>query len=263
MATTRDTRAANSSPRKILGMRVDPISAYAARDVILGWAAAPCASAHIVCAANVHMVMEAYDDPSFQALVNGADLVLPDGVPTVWGLRLLGARIARRVRVSPDFIFDVLGAAERHHIPVGLYGGTEQTLPAIRAALLSRFPSLSIAFDYAPPFRPLMTEEDEEVVVAIRESGARVLLVGIGCPKQERWMAAHRHSVPCVMMGVGAAFDLFAGNTKEAPGWTRDIGLEWLYRLLLEPRRLWRRHLRNNPRFASLFAQQLIRSRLL
>jgi N-acetylglucosaminyldiphosphoundecaprenol N-acetyl-beta-D-mannosaminyltransferase len=124
-----------------------------------------------------------------------------------------------------------------------------------------RFPGLRIAFAMSPPFRALGPAEDAEVVADIRESGARILFVGLGCPKQERWMTAHREALPCVLLGVGAAFDFLAGAKRQAPGWLQRAGLEWLFRLVSEPRRLWRRYLIQNPRFLFHLARELARSR--
>jgi N-acetylglucosaminyldiphosphoundecaprenol N-acetyl-beta-D-mannosaminyltransferase len=184
--------------------------------------------------------------------------MLPDGVPMVWALRLFGASQASRVRVSPDFLIELLGRAECGGITLGLYGGTDETLAALRSLLEREFPGLTVAFSYGPPFRPLTPEEDAAVVDEIDASGAQLLLIGIGCPKQEKWMASHRQQLSCVMFGVGAAFDLFGGKTREAPRWMQPLGLEWVFRLLLEPRRLWRRHLRHNPRFVVLLARGVL-----
>jgi N-acetylglucosaminyldiphosphoundecaprenol N-acetyl-beta-D-mannosaminyltransferase len=126
-------------------------------------------------------------------------------------------------------------------------------------ALTATFPALRVVFAYSPPFAPLSDREDEEIVATILDSGARILFVGLGCPKQERWMAAHRERLPCAMLGVGAAFDFLAGAKRQAPGWMQRAGLEWLFRLLCEPRRLWRRYAVLNPRFALAFARQLAR----
>ena len=216
----------------------------------------------MVCAANVHMVMEAWDDSRYRAMLNRADLVLADGQPLVWALRLLGVPQRGRVRVTPNLLLRLFAEAERHGWSVGLYGGSDETLPVFRAFLAERFPRLSLPFADAPPFRLLTAEEDEEVVTRMRSAGVQLLLVGLGCPKQERWMAEHRQRLSCVMIGVGAAFDLFGGRTKEAPRWTRDIGLEWAYRLAQEPRRLWRRHAKHDPRFVTLLALQVARRSL-
>lgn len=245
-------------------MRVDQIEARAARDLIVEWAAQGSAERTVgrtVCAANVHMTMETRDDPSFRDVVNQADLVVPDGVPMVWALRLLGLPQARRVRVSPDLLLELFASCETLGVRVGLYGGSPETLGVFTAFLGRAYPRLEVACAISPPFRPPTAEEDERDVATLRDAGVQLLLVGIGCPKQERWMAAHRDRLPCVMFGVGAAFDLLGGRTKNAPAWTRDIGLEWAYRLALEPRRLWRRYLYHNPRFVLLFARQLLRER--
>jgi N-acetylglucosaminyldiphosphoundecaprenol N-acetyl-beta-D-mannosaminyltransferase len=149
--------------------------------------------------------------------------------------------------------------AEERGLPVGLYGGTPEVLEALRGRLVERHPLLRIAFAASPPFRPLTPEEVASTLEAIEASGARILFVGLGCPKQERWMAAQRSGLPCVMVGVGAAFDFLAGAKRQAPRWLQGAGLEWLFRLASEPRRLWRRYLILNPRFLFLLARELAR----
>jgi N-acetylglucosaminyldiphosphoundecaprenol N-acetyl-beta-D-mannosaminyltransferase len=144
---------------------------------------------------------------------------------------------------------------------VGFYGGSREVLDAVCAEMERCHPALEIAFRYSPPFRSLGPEEDAELAAAIEDSGARILFVGLGCPKQERWMAAHRASLSCTMVGVGAAFDFIAGTKRQAPAWMQRSGLEWLFRLACEPRRLWRRYVYNNPRFVYAFARQLWRER--
>lgn len=251
--------AGDFEARHVLGMRVDSIEAGPALSLVASWCLD--GRSKTICAANVHMVMEAWDDSTFRGLVNSSDLVLPDGQPLVWALRLLGLRQNRRVRMTPDFIAGVIAAAADAGVVVGLYGGTNESFDAIRSYLTARTPALKVGFAYAPPFRPLTEDEDRKVVAEIKAAGVKLLLVGIGCPKQERWMAERARDLDCVMIGVGAAFDLFAGRTREAPAWTRDIGLEWVYRLILEPRRLWRRYTNTNPRFIALFGLQLLNER--
>jgi len=242
--------------RYILGMRVDATSYAHAASLVLDWAAA--GESRYVSVANVHMVMETHDDPAFRQVVNGADLVTPDGMPLVWGLRLLGVDRQQRV-YGPDLTLALCRAAAEQGIPVGFYGGTEESLAALEASLRRRFPDLRIACMISPPFRPLSDGQDAAFTRQIRDSGARILFVGIGCPKQERWMAAHKNRIPAVMVGVGAAFDFHSGRVKQAPVWLQRLGLEWAFRLLMEPRRLWRRYLRHNPRFVALFLVQLLR----
>jgi N-acetylglucosaminyldiphosphoundecaprenol N-acetyl-beta-D-mannosaminyltransferase len=199
--------------------------------------------------------MEAYDSAEFREIMNSADLVTPDGMPLVWALRLLGARHATRV-YGPDLMLHILEAAAREGLPVGFYGADPRTLGMLTENVRRRVPALRIAYAFSPPFCPLEREEDESIVREIEASGARILFVGLSTPKQERWMAAHRGRVDAVMLGVGAGFDFLAGTKPQAPRWMMRAGLEWLFRLLTEPRRLWRRYLRHNPRFAVCFALQ-------
>jgi N-acetylglucosaminyldiphosphoundecaprenol N-acetyl-beta-D-mannosaminyltransferase len=203
------------------------------------------------------MVMEAYDSSQFRQIVNGADLVTPDGMPLVWGLRLLGVGHATRV-YGPDLTPCLLGVAEEERISVGFYGGTPRVLALLRMILARRFPDLRVAFYKSPSFRPPTPEEDRADVDEINQSGARILFIGLGCPKQERWMAEHIGRVQAVMIGVGAAFDFLAKVKPQAPRWMQKSGLEWCFRLCTEPRRLWRRYLKHGPRFVGLFGLQLL-----
>lgn len=257
-ALKRDPAAPPFGSRRILGMRVDATTYADAARAILDMAE----SGHggMTCVATVHMVMEAFDAPDFQRLVNAADLVTSDGVPLVWALRWLGIPRAQRV-YGPDLTPVVCREAARRGVPVGFYGGHPEVLEALTRELAARIPSLRIAFSHSPPFASLSAEEDAKLTAAIVDSGARVLFVGLGCPKQERWMATHRDPLPCAMLGVGAAFDFLAGRKRQAPRWIQDAGLEWLFRLLCEPRRLWRRYAVHNPRFAFHFSCQLVRQR--
>lgn len=241
--------------RYLLGSRVDATSYDAACDQIERWAMAG-RSCYVI-AANVHVVMTAYWQRTFQAVVNQAALVTPDGMPLVWALRLLGVPSAVRV-YGPDLMLAWCDRAARSGVPIFLYGGTATMLAKLEQRLCDAFPGLAIVGSYAPPFRPLTVEEEAADVERIRGSGARVLLVGLGCPKQEEWMARHQGRLPLVMIGVGAAFSFHSGEVSQAPRWMMRQGLEWLYRLLVEPRRLWRRYLLNNPAFVVLMGWQLV-----
>jgi N-acetylglucosaminyldiphosphoundecaprenol N-acetyl-beta-D-mannosaminyltransferase len=241
--------------RYILGTRVDATSYADATARILEWARA--GESRYVCVCGVHGVMEGHDVEEFQKISNAADLVTPDGMPLVWVLRRLGLKDQSRV-YGPDLTLSVLQGAEQAGIAVGLYGGTGEVLDALQRIYRRRFPRLQIAYTYSPPFRALTREEDDEIVQAINASGTRILLVGLGCPKQERWVSAHRNRVRAVMLAVGAAFDFHAGRVRQAPRWMQRVGLEWLFRLLMDPRRLWRRYFKNNPRFLWLIAWQLL-----
>jgi N-acetylglucosaminyldiphosphoundecaprenol N-acetyl-beta-D-mannosaminyltransferase len=254
---TTGTRRPGS--RDILGSRIDATSYDDATDRIMRWAAA--GESCYVCAANVHMVMEAYDDPGFSRVVSSAVLVTADGMPLVWGLRQLGIRSATRV-YGPTLTLHVCHAAAEKQLPVALYGGTEESLAVFTAFLGRRFPQIRVVCGIAPPFRALTAEEDRHFTDILAASGARILLVGIGCPKQERWMAEHESRIPAVMLGVGAAFDFHSGRVSQAPPLLQRMGLEWLYRLIREPRRLWKRYFKHNPRFIYYFSIQLVKFKL-
>ena len=213
-----------------------------------------------VCVSNVHMCMEAFDDPVFCQVVNEADLVVPDGMPLVWGLKLLGHAKASQVRGS-DLLLYLCGEAEKAGIAIGLYGGTEDSLTDFQKFLFRKFPGLRISFAASPPFRELSVNEKTRYVEEINASDCRILFVGIGCPKQEKWMAEHRDKLTCVMIGVGAAFDFFSGRKKHAPRWMQRLGLEWFFRLASDPRRLWKRYLKHNPRFLYFFGKQILSSK--
>lgn len=244
--------------RFILGMRVDATSYARATDQIVQWSREN--QGRMVVAANVHVTMEAYDDPRFRAIINNADLVTPDGVPLVWALRALGVSGAERV-YGPDLTLHVCAAAAEQGIPIALYGGTEASLADFVEVLQDRFPGIQIVGCIAPPFRPLTPEEDAAYTEQLVASGARILFVGIGCPKQEKWIADHLDRIPAVMLGVGAAFDFHSGRVRQAPAWMQRMGLEWFFRLMMEPRRLWRRYAKHNPRFLLLFFKQWLHSR--
>ncbi len=242
--------------RCILGCPVDCVDYHEAVARIVHWAHR--GESRYVCVACVNTVMEAYDSAAVRRAVAAADLVTPDGMPLVWALRLLGAREARRV-YGPDLTPLVLEAAARARLPVGFYGGAPDTLKKLLGVVRQRCPAIRIAYAWSPPFRPLTPEEDVRVVREINSSGARILFVGLNTPKQDLWMHAHRGHVRAVMLGVGAAFDFLAGTKPQAPRWIMPLGLEWLFRLATEPRRLWKRYLKHNPRFVALFGQQLLR----
>ena len=241
--------------RRVLGMRVDATSYEHAATEILGWASS--GESRYVCIATVNNVIEAHDNPAYQRVMEHADLVTPDGMPLVWGLGLLGVRGATRV-YGPDLTPILCERAAAAGIPVGFYGSTPEVLADLTTNLARQYPDLQVGYTYSPPFRPQTPDEDAVVRERIAQSGVRLLFVGLGTPKQELWMAANG-DVRTVMVGVGAAFDFIAGHKRQAPNLLQDLGLEWLFRLFNEPRRLWRRYLYRNPRFVVLFAAQLLK----
>ncbi len=211
-------------------------------------------------AAAVNLVMSAREEPETAAAVRDATLAVPDGQPLVWALRALGHRRATRI-YGPDLMIAFCARAAQRGIPIYLYGGrTPEALALLGARLRERFPGLEIAGAYSPPFRPLTAAEEDEVVARIDASGAAVVWVGTGQPKQEKWMHGMRPRLAApLLVGVGAAFDFHAGLVPQAPAWMQRSGLEWAYRLSREPRRLWRRYARYNPRFVACFAAQYAR----
>jgi N-acetylglucosaminyldiphosphoundecaprenol N-acetyl-beta-D-mannosaminyltransferase len=215
-----------------------------------------------VTAAAVNLIMVAREDQRTRAAVLGATLAVPDGQPLVWALRALGHARATRV-YGPDLMARFCARAARSGTPMYLYGGrTPAALELLEARLRERFPGLQIAGGFSPPFRALSAAEQERVIAAIDSSGAQVVWVGTGQPKQEQWMLEMRPRLAApLLVGVGAAFDFHAGLVSQAPGWMQRSGLEWLYRLSREPRRLWRRYARYNPLFMVGFARQYARER--
>ena len=244
-------------PITVISTPIHPTSYGDACDRIQTWVETK-TSGYIV-AANVHVVMTAYWHKSFQKILQRAALVTPDGMPLVWALRWLG--VANQTRVyGPDLMLAWCDRAAHLGLSIYLYGGTEVMLEKLQSSLEQRFPGLQVAGVHAPPFRLLTVDEEQTDVDRIHASGAAVVFVGLGCPKQEEWMA-RQQDLQAVAIGVGAAFSFFSGEVSQAPRWMMAIGLEWLYRFLMEPRRLWQRYLINNPAFVVLFAWQLLRRR--
>lgn len=242
--------------RRILGMRVDATSYAHAAEQILRWARR--GESRYVCVATVNNVIEARDDPAYHALIEAADLVTPDGMPLVWLARLHGLEHVERV-YGPDLMLALchrsISKGYRHF----LYGGAEGVPDRLANRLNRRYPELQIVGNYSPPFRPLTDEEDKQIIQMINEANPDVVWIGLSTPKQERWMAEHigRLTAP-VLVGVGAAFDFHSGLKRQAPRWMQRSGLEWLFRLANEPRRLWRRYLVIIPLFILLVLHQAL-----
>lgn len=241
----------------VLGVRFHATRYDEATACIMAWAQVG-ASRTVYCS-NTHSVIEAQDDEAFRALLNRADLNTPDGVPIVWALRDQGLA-AERV-YGPDLTLHVLRAAAATGVPVAFYGSSAATLDALRERLPCLAPGLDLRAMLSPPFRPLTDAETGAYRDELVASGARILFVGLGCPRQERWMDDHRGALPLVMLGVGAAFDFHAGRVRQAPAWLQRAGMEWAFRLAMEPRRLWRRYARVVPRFLLGYARQRAASR--
>jgi N-acetylglucosaminyldiphosphoundecaprenol N-acetyl-beta-D-mannosaminyltransferase len=222
--------------------------------VMLSWAKER--TSKFVCVANTHMIVEAHQSPQFKNVLHLADLVTPDGMPLVWMMKLLG--IHNQDRVAGMDIFQALCTeASSQNLSVFFVGSQDSILNKIKMRLAEEFPNLRIAGMQSLPFRPLTREDNEAILQQIKMSGASLVFVSLGCPKQELWMAQHRGRLPAVMIGLGGVFPVYAGIQKRAPQWARDSGLEWLYRLSQEPKRLWKRYGSTIPVFVFLAALQL------
>jgi N-acetylglucosaminyldiphosphoundecaprenol N-acetyl-beta-D-mannosaminyltransferase len=252
--TSQSVRGTRRGAR-VQGTFIDAVTLENALERILQWARR--AESRCVCTCNVHMIVTASRDAGLSAALERADLVTPDGMPVAVALRVEGFRAQSRVS-GPDLAWAVCERAAAEKVPIYLYGATEATLERLKSNLKRALPALVIVGSWAPPFRPLSYQEDQIAVDRIRASGARLVLVGLGCPKQELWMEAHRGRIPAVMIGVGAAFDFHAGAVRRAPAWMQRSGLEWLHRLLSEPHRLWRRYLVTNSLFLLAMARRAL-----
>lgn len=240
----------------VLGARIDALGWDAALDRLLGWAQRR--ESRYVAICNAHVVVSASRDADYREVINGADMATPDGAPVAWMLRRQGFAGQPRIN-GPDLMWALAGRCAAQGVPVYCYGSTPHTLDLLQQRLRAAFPALVLHAE-SPPFRALTEQEDADAVARINATGAGVVLVGLGCPKQERWMAQHRGRVQAVMVGVGAAFDFHAGTVRRAPAWMQAHGLEWLHRLASEPRRLWKRYLVTNTLFVLGAGWQLLRT---
>ncbi len=211
----------------------------------------------VVCVANVHMLMEAYWHPELSSVLKNADLVTPDGMPLVWMMRLMGARQQDRV-AGMDILLSLCQLAQLQNIKIFFLGSQAIILEKMRTKLEDEFPELQITGMEPLPFRPLTQVEDDAIIQKIHESKAQVVLVSLGCPKQEYWMHEHKGKIQAVMVGLGGVFPVLAGIHKRPPLWVRNAGLEWLYRLIQEPRRLWSRYGKTIPPFIWIASRQLL-----
>ena len=211
-----------------------------------------------ICFANVHMVVEATRNLYLAGCVNNATWVVADGVPLVWAIRAIYQRSQERV-TGLDFLPDLLDRACEENLSVYFYGSTTDVLQATLHTCQQKFPSLKIAGTYSPPFRALTSEEEDVAIRRIVDSGAQLVFVALGCPRQEIWIARVRHRIPAVLLGVGGALPVLAGKFSRAPNWMQRFGLEWLFRLIQEPTRLFRRYFTTN----TLFVFYLLRKHII
>lgn len=243
--------------REVAGVGVSVTDYARTTDAVI--AAAEANRPLLVTALAVHGLTVAASDAEIGTAIQSFDVVTPDGQPVRWALNLLhGVGLEDRV-YGPELMLRVCAAAEREGVGIYLYGSRSTVLDGLRTRLQARFPRLRIAGWRASRFRPSTAEEDADDVRDILSSGAGIVFVGLGCPRQERWAYEHRNLIPRPMICVGAAFDFHAGTVRQAPSWMQARGLEWLFRLAMEPRRLWKRYLTTNPKFVALVLHDWVR----
>ncbi|REK12653.1 MAG: glycosyltransferase [Planctomycetota bacterium] len=246
--------------RDLFGVEISAVTCSEACDAIL-------ASAHqgepaIVSAFSVHALIEAATTAELAGWVNRFAMIVPDGQPVRWALNWLhDARLKSNVR-GADLMWNLCQRAAAENLSIYLYGGTPSTLARLVGSLQNAFPAMRIARAESPPFRPLTADEDEALIERINASGASLMFIGLGCPKQDIFAAAHADTIRPVQICVGAAFDFHAGTKPAAPVWMQRSGLEWLYRLGQEPRRLWKRYLVTNTKFLAKLVVELTRKRV-
>jgi N-acetylglucosaminyldiphosphoundecaprenol N-acetyl-beta-D-mannosaminyltransferase len=263
LSPPQETAAPPTSPREVSVLGV-PL-ALTDYDDTMEWMDAAIAHGEkgYICVAATHTVMVCDEDPEFREAVLNSSLTVPDGQPLVWAMNALGGNLTDRV-YGPDLMARYCERSASNGTRMYLYGGRNQgALVQLALNLRQSYPGLKIVGGYSPPFRDLSAEEEDAIIDEINGTQADIVWVGVGAPKQEKWMAAMRSRLDApVLVGVGAAFDFHAGLVPQAPEWMQSAGLEWLYRMAQEPRRLGPRYVRYNPRFVTGFARQYARHRL-
>ena len=240
---------------RVLGSFIDSLKYENCIRQIIKWALI--SESRTVCICNVHVVVTANSNFALQSAINNCDMATADGMPIAWTLRSNGFPSTDRIS-GPDLMQDLLSTLCSHKLPVFFYGSTPKTLDSLIRRVAHRYPGLPVAGYYSPPFRSLTSTEDAHVIEMLNSSGARIIFIGLGCPKQELWMAEHKGKVNAVTIGVGAAFDFHAGNIKRAPKLLQRLGMEWLYRLYQEPGRLFYRYMTTNGIFIKYVLQKKI-----
>ncbi|MCG5056559.1 MAG: WecB/TagA/CpsF family glycosyltransferase [Limnoraphis sp. WC205] len=241
----------------LLGIKVNAIDYESAVNQVMN--AAKNQQSMIVAAQPVHGIMTAVLDKAYRYRLNRFDLVCPDGQPVRWALNLLYKTNLKDRVYGPNLTLYICEKAAQQDTGIFLYGSTPKVLEKLESNLIQKFPTLKICGSISPPYRPLTIEEDAAFIQQIQTSEARIVFVGLGCPRQETWAFEHRDLLNCPILCVGAAFDFHAGNIPQAPSWMQRGGLEWAFRLWQEPKRLWKRYVFLNPLYLILLFLQLIR----
>lgn len=218
-------------------------------------------SSSYVCVCNVHMVIEGYKDPEFQEVINQANLTTPDGMPLAKAIKWLYGIEQERVS-GMDLMPDLIKECAQQNLSIYFYGSTDEILSKVIQKASDIFPNLKICGAYSPPFRELTPQEKKEIIKQINQTTPNFVFVALGCPKQEKWMAEHKEKVQSCMIGLGGAFEVYAGIKGRAPLWMQKTSLEWLYRLLQDPKRLWKRYLYTNSLFIFLLSKQIIATKI-
>lgn len=245
---------------RVLGVRVDAVQIPEVCARVEEWIQQR-DGCHYVAVTGMHGIMEAQHDPEFKSILNAADLVVPDGMPLVWLGRLGGRHLARRV-YGPDLMIEVCHQTASTSCCHFLVGGSPGVADRLANVLMHRFPGLVISGTCSPPFQPLTESQEQDLVATINRAAPDIVWVGFSTPKQEQWMYRNRGRLKAaVVLGVGAAFDIHSGTRSQAPRWMRENGWEWLFRLLQEPKRLWRRYLIYGPQFLFYVALELLKLR--
>lgn len=240
----------------VLGVRLSAVNTMAAIQAVQLWIDTE--DHKYICFCNVHTIMSCQNDPDFQKVIDGAGLAVPDGMPLVWIGRLRGYRQIERV-YGPDFLLKLCRISQDFGYRHFFYGGAPSVADELKMELQHRFPLLRVVGTYSPPYRPLTREEDEDVVRLINNVSPNIIWVGLGSPKQDYWAFNHVGRINhAVILPVGAAFDFLSGRIPQAPHWMRKSGLEWLFRLASEPKRLWSRYLIENPLFVLMLIGQAL-----
>jgi N-acetylglucosaminyldiphosphoundecaprenol N-acetyl-beta-D-mannosaminyltransferase len=249
------TTESGTITQTVVGFPVTALAFDVQMELMLRWASNRLSK--VICVANVHMLMEGRKNPAMSSVLGNADLVTPDGMPLVWLISLMRGVSQDRV-AGMDILLALCQQSPSHHTSLFFLGSEPKILQQMEKRLNLEFPDLHIAGMLPLPFRPLTREENDAVVETINSSGAGIVLVSLGCPKQELWMAQHKDKIHAVMIGLGGVFPVYAGIHRWAPAWIRQMGLEWLFRLVQEPRRLWRRYSQTIPAFLYLAVQQVL-----
>lgn len=246
----------------VLGMKIDMVQIPDVLKAMDNWIVNKSYSNYIV-VSNAYDMVTNYKDDKIKKAANNSSLTVPDGISLVLLARLCGYPLRKRV-YGPDLTLEFLKIAQDKGYSNFFYGATQETLDLLNKKLKEKFPRLSITGSYSPPFRELSHKEKEKIVNIINDASPDVLWVGLGTPKQQLWMSEHKDKIKVpVMVGVGAAFDFLSGAKKQAPKWMRENGFEWLFRLITEPKRLWKRYILGNPIFIYLVCKEFISGRLL